>query len=98
MLPLLSRLKQCCQWPRSRRPCFQAYPGLFLDFFVRTPLASYGAIGQKERWTPMAFYGGKRGNPCSAGGILGYHSIIVKITQLCSKFPPTALLNFACDG
>ena len=22
---------------------------------------------------------------------------IVKITQLCSKFPPTALLNFACD-
>ena len=23
---------------------------------------------------------------------------IVKITQLCSKFPPTALLNFACDG
>ena len=23
---------------------------------------------------------------------------IVKFTQLCSKFPPTALLNFACDG
>ena len=23
--------------------------------------------------------------------------IIVKFTQLCSKFPPTALLNFACD-
>ena len=22
---------------------------------------------------------------------------IVKFTQLCSKFPPTALLNFACD-
>ena len=21
----------------------------------------------------------------------------VKFTQLCSKFPPTALLNFACD-
>ena len=25
-------------------------------------------------------------------------SIIGKFTQLCSKFPPTALLNFACDG
>ena len=24
--------------------------------------------------------------------------IIVRFTQLCSKFPPTALLNFACDG
>ena len=23
--------------------------------------------------------------------------IIVKFTQLCSKFPPTALFNFACD-
>ena len=23
---------------------------------------------------------------------------IVKFTQLCSKFPPTAFLNFACDG
>ena len=23
---------------------------------------------------------------------------IVRFTQLCSKFPPTALLNFACDG
>ena len=23
--------------------------------------------------------------------------VIVKFTQLCSKFPPTALLNFACD-
>ena len=22
---------------------------------------------------------------------------IVKFTQLCSKFPPTTLLNFACD-
>ena len=25
-------------------------------------------------------------------------SVIVKFTQLCSKFLPTALLNFACDG
>ena len=25
------------------------------------------------------------------------HAAIVKLTQLCSKFPPTALLNFACD-
>ena len=24
-------------------------------------------------------------------------SSIVKFTQLCSKFPPTALLSFACD-
>ena len=39
---------------------FQPHPGLFLDFFVRTPLASYGAIGQKERWTPMVSYGGER--------------------------------------
>ena len=23
---------------------------------------------------------------------------IVKFTQLCSKLPPTALVNFACDG
>ena len=27
--------------------------------------------------------------------LVGY--TIVKFTQLCSKFPPTALLNFACD-
>ena len=32
------------------------WPTVFLDLFVRTPLASYGAIGQKERWTPMASY------------------------------------------
>ena len=30
------------------------------------PLASYGAIGQKERWTPMASYGGFRVNITSA--------------------------------
>ena len=24
--------------------------------------------------------------------------VIVKFIQLCSKVPPTALLNFACDG
>ena len=26
------------------------------------------------------------------------YDTIVKFTQLCSKFPPTALLNFVCDG
>ena len=31
--------------------------------------------------------------------ILHLHWItVVKFTQLCSKFRPTALLNFACDG
>ena len=25
------------------------------------------------------------------------HNTIVRVSQLCSKFPPTALLNFACD-
>ena len=28
---------------------------------------------------------------------LGYIFTIVIFTQLCGKFPPTALLNFACD-
>ena len=37
-----------------------ASPGHILDFFVRTPLSSYGAIEQKERWTPMASCGGER--------------------------------------
>ena len=46
--------------PRSRSPCFQPHPGLFLDFFVWTPLASYGTTGQKERWTPMASCGGEK--------------------------------------
>ena len=32
--------------PASPRPIFRP--------FVRTPFASYGAIGQKERWMPMA--------------------------------------------
>ena len=36
------------------------------------------------------------------GGFRGTHrptclAAIVKFTQFCSKFPPTALLNFACD-
>ena len=26
-----------------------------------------------------------------------FDGIMVKFSQLCSKFPPTALLNFACD-
>ena len=33
--------------------CYQPLPDLFLGLFVRTPLASYGAI-RKKRWTPMA--------------------------------------------
>ena len=33
---------------RSLWPCHQPHPGHFLDFFVRTPLASHGATGQKE--------------------------------------------------
>ena len=61
MLPLLSCLRQCCQRPRSRQPCFQVHPGLLLDFFVQMPLASYGA-GQKERRTAMASYSGERVN------------------------------------
>ena len=32
------------------------------------------------------------------GGRLISTETIVKFTQLCSKFPPTALLNFARDG
>ena len=54
MLPLLSCLRQCCQQSRSGppRPIFKT--------FVRMPLASHGAIGQKERWTPLVSYGGER--------------------------------------
>ena len=40
--------------PASPRPIFR--------LFVRTPLLSYGAIGQKERWTPMESCGGERVN------------------------------------
>ena len=31
-----------------------------LVFFVRTLLASFGIIGQKERWTPVGSHGGER--------------------------------------
>ena len=40
--------------------CYQPLPGLVLDLFVRTPLAYYGAVGQKERWTPMVPCGSER--------------------------------------
>ena len=30
--------------------------------------------------------------------VFDYKKKKVKFTQLCSRFPPTALLNFACDG
>ena len=36
---------------------FQPLPGLFLDLFVQTLLASYGSFGQRQRWTPIASYG-----------------------------------------
>ena len=29
--------------------------------------------------------------------LTGHSRTVVIFTQLCSKFPPTALLNFACD-
>ena len=32
------------------------------NFFVWMPLASYGAIRQKESWAPMASYGAERVN------------------------------------
>ena len=41
---------------------FQASPRPIFNFFVWTPLASYGTIRQKESWTPMAFYGAERVN------------------------------------
>ena len=34
----------------------------------------------------------------SRGSGHNHRITIVKFTQLCSKFPPTAFLNFACDG
>ena len=34
----------------------------------------------------------------SVRNISDQDATIVKFTQLCSKFPPTLLLNFACDG
>ena len=40
-----------------------------------------------DEWSQTILKNAKRDN----GGI-------VKFTQLCSKFLPTALLNFACDG
>ena len=39
-----------------------SHPGLVLDFFAWTSLASYGAIQQKESWMPVASYGTERGN------------------------------------
>ena len=54
---MLSSLRQCCQQKISLWPCYQPLPGLFLDLFVRMPLASYGAFEQSQRWTPMASYG-----------------------------------------
>ena len=34
----------------------------YRNFFVWTPIASYGAIRQKESWTLMASYGAERVN------------------------------------
>ena len=39
---------------------FSASPRLIFNFFVWTPLASYGTIRQKESWTPMASHAGDR--------------------------------------
>ena len=44
---MLSSLKQCCQQKISPDHV-TSLPGVFLDLFVRTPLASFGTIGQKE--------------------------------------------------
>ena len=33
----------------------------------------------------------------SQGKMIFFVGTVVKFTQLCSKFPPTALLDFACD-
>ena len=46
---MLSSLRQCCQQNTPLSPCYQPLPGLFLSLFVRKTLASYGAIGQRER-------------------------------------------------
>ena len=54
--------------PASSRSIFRLF---FFLFFWGTPLSSYGAIGQKERWTPMASCGGDRVN----------NSILLKITE-----------------
>ena len=64
---MLSSLRQCCQQKISFWPCYQPLPGLFLDLSVRTPLASYGAIGQKKGWTPMASYRAEWDNKISMG-------------------------------
>ena len=41
---------------------FSASPRPIRNFFVWTPIASYGAIRQKESWTLMASYGAERVN------------------------------------
>ena len=39
-----------------------ASPSPIRNFFVWTPIASYGAIRQKDSWTLMVFYGAERVN------------------------------------
>ena len=56
----VKRLRLCHKRPRSRWPSFQHHPGLSVTFFVWMPIASYGAIRQKERWTLMVSYGAER--------------------------------------
>ena len=41
---------------------FSATPRPIRSFFVWTPIASYGAIQQKESWTLMVSYGAERVN------------------------------------
>ena len=54
-----------------------------------------------SRWytsVPVSIFEKYRRNVILVWSILSlFSSYIVKFTQLCSKFPPTVLLNFACD-
>ena len=44
------------------------------------PLASYGAIRQKEGWTPMASYGGERVN-VSRSGIVNIKFLMYRLAS-----------------
>ena len=58
------------------------------------------SVSTKSRTGLRFREGGEDPVPHESGLAQGFASArpIVKFTQLCSKFPPTALLNFACNG
>ena len=60
MLPLLSHLRLFARGLDHAETLFSASPRPIFNFFVWTPMASYGAIRQTESGTLMANYDTER--------------------------------------